>query len=229
MRFDAVILDFGNTLVPWTDAQTAALADRVRPAFEEALGPLPRYLERVLEARRRLWAERAETTMREVTVEEWVDEVCDGDAPAGLAAEVRRRLHAGFVEICATPPGLRTTLERLAARAPLAVLSNFSLEDPILEVLDRAGVRDLFRHVEVSAARGLAKPHPEPFEVVRDVLGAPMERTLMVGDDFWNDIVGAYRAGLLTALTHEHQQGPTSDPRAPDVRPDQILQSLADL
>jgi FMN phosphatase YigB (HAD superfamily) len=84
-------------------------------------------------------------------------------------------------------------------------------------------------HVEVSATSGFCKPHPEPFEIVREKLGVPMERVLMVGDDFWADIVGGHRAGFLTALSHEHRQGPTSDARAPEVSADRILTDLRQL
>ncbi len=229
MRFDGVIFDFGNTLVPWTDQQTLALSEALRPPFQAALGPQPDFVEHAARVHRRLWAERAETTMREVTVAEWVEGICAGTPPTGLVDEVMRALHDAFVSLCTMPPGLRAALKPLAARVPLAVLSNFSLADAILEVLDRANLADLFVHVEVSAMRGFAKPHPELFEVVREKLGTPMERTLMVGDDFWNDIVGGHRAGLLTALTHEHVRGPESDPRAPEVVPDRIIKSLAEL
>ena len=51
----------------------------------------------------------------------------------------------------------------------------------------------------------------------------------MVGDNFWADIVGGHRAGFLTALTREHHQGPTSDPRAPEVVADRVLKSLTEL
>jgi FMN phosphatase YigB (HAD superfamily) len=81
----------------------------------------------------------------------------------------------------------------------------------------------------VSSTGGWMKPHPEPFEKVRMALGTEMERTLMVGDDFFADIVGGYRAGLLTALTHEYHRMEPHDARAPEVSADRILSSLDEL
>ena len=51
----------------------------------------------------------------------------------------------------------------------------------------------------------------------------------MVGDEFWADIVGGHRAGFLTALTHEHRQGPTSDPRTPNITADTVITDLKEL
>ena len=101
--------------------------------------------------------------------------------------------------------------------------------EPIEASLKHAGLWDLFVHVEVSATSGLAKPHPSLFDTVRQHLDTPMERILMVGDEFWADIVGGHRAGFLTALTHEYRQGPTSDGRAPEVSADRVITSLQEL
>ncbi|MHC4732098.1 MAG: HAD family hydrolase, partial [Planctomycetota bacterium] len=134
-----------------------------------------------------------------------------------------------FLRNARFPDGIRELLERLARRRPLAVLSNFFMTPPVEAVLRRADLFDLFRHVEVSATSGFMKPHPAPFGIVLEELGTPAERTLMVGDDYWADVVGGHRAGLLTALTQEHRQGPTSDPRTPDIAADRVIRSVAEL
>ena len=100
---------------------------------------------------------------------------------------------------------------------------------PVDRLLKGSGLWDRFVHVEVSATSGFMKPHPAPFDTVRERLGTSMERTLMVGDDFWADIVGGHRAGLLTALTHEHRRDVTEDERVPAIRPDRVLERLHEL
>jgi len=229
MRFDAIIFDFGNTILPWGAAQGRALLAAIEGVFVGALGPQERFLERAHESRDRLIREREDGSLREVTCDEFVRDLCGGEAPAGLVDAVAEAGHRGFVENCRLPEGRRDLIARLAERYPLAVLSNFFLAGPVEEVLQRDGLWDLFVHVEVSAVEGWMKPHPAPFDTCREKLGTEFERTLMVGDDFFADVVGGYRAGLLTALSHEYRQAPAEDPRAPEVRADRILRSLDEL
>lgn len=228
MRHDAIVFDLGNTLLPWGEQESETLYAALARTLTDALGPVPDFLERARRLRDAVGG-RKYTTMREATVEEYVEIFCDGDAPAGLADAVGRTVHEVFLECARFPEDTRDLLERLAERHPLAVLSNFFMTGPVEVVLHRAQLHDLFRHVEVSATSGYMKPHPEPFRIVMEKLGTPPKRTLMVGDDYWADVVGGHRAGLLTALTHEHRQGPASDPRTPDIAPDRVITSLAEL
>ncbi|MHC4973537.1 MAG: HAD family hydrolase [Planctomycetota bacterium] len=228
MHHDAIVFDLGNTLLPWGDQHSEALYSALAQTLTDALGPVPDFLERAQRLRDAVGG-RKYTTMREATVDEYVDIFCDGAAPTGLADAVGRTVREVFLEHARFPEGTRALLERFARRGPLAVLSNFFMTSPVEEVLQRAQLFDLFRHVEVSATSGFMKPHPTPFRIVLEELGTPAERTLMVGDDYWADIVGGHRAGLLTALTHEHRQGPTSDPRTPDIAPGRVIRSLAEL
>jgi FMN phosphatase YigB (HAD superfamily) len=227
MRFDAVVLDLGNTLLPWGDRESAALYQRLERTLREAAGPLPDFTARAHRARTEL--DRKRTTMREATVAELLDCFLDRPAPPGLAETVERDVSRAFLDICRFPEGTRETLEKLARRQPLAVLSNFFLTGPIEELLDREGLTRYFAHIEVSATSGWMKPHGTPFTRVREALKLDGGRALMVGDDFWADIVGGTRAGFETALTHEHRQDAPSDPAAPGVTPGRILRRLDEL
>ena len=229
MRFDAVVFDLGNTLVPWRRQETVTLYTALQEAFESACGPMPDFFRTAAGVRDRLIAERENASMREITVEDLVCGICGGDAPDGLVDAVEEATNRIFDDVCRIPDDVHGVLERLGRDRPLALLSNFYLTQPIETSLKHAGLWDHFVHVEVSATSGLAKPHPALFDTVRQHLDTPMERILMVGDEFWADIVGGYRAGFLTVLTHEHRQGPTSDARAPEVSADRVITSLQDL
>lgn len=225
MEFDAIIFDFGNTLVPWGERQAKGLY----AAVHEALGPVDDFDVKAARAHMGLVRERENGSMREVTCAEFVAAILGEEPPEERVIAVAEAAHRAFVELCEVPGGTRPLLERLAERHKLAVLSNFFLEGPVEEVLRRAGLTELFVHVEVSAREGWMKPHPAPFDTVRATLGTEFERTLMVGDDFFADVVGGYRAGLLTALTHEYRRMDPFDARAPEVRPDRILSRLDEL
>ena len=228
MRFDGIVFDLGNTLVPWGEEHSVTLYGALEKTVSEAIGPVDDFVPRVLRLRDAA-VERKYTTMRETSVKEFVDAFCEGSAPDGLADAVAETVHETFLAVASVPEATRGLLRRLARRHPLAVLSNFFLASPVEAILERDGVRDLFAHVEVSVTGGFMKPHPAPFETVREHLGTSWETTLMVGDDFWADIVGGHRAGLLTALSHEHRQDVTADARAPEVSPDRVLRRLDEL
>lgn len=225
MEYDGILFDFGNTLVPWGDVESRRLFDALEPLFE----PVDDFAACAIGARDAILTRHEGSDLREATVEEFVEEMCNGNSTNGLVDAVSQRFHEAFVEICTVPAGLRDLLDDLGRHRPLAVLSNFVLTRPVEEALERGGVADAFVHIEVSATSGFMKPHPEPFEIAVEAMGIDKERTLMVGDNFFADVVGGYRAGLLTALTHQYREGPTSDPRAPEVRADRILGSLDEL
>lgn len=225
MEFDAIIFDFGNTLIPWGQRQALGLYHAVR----DVMDPMDDFDARAREAHMGLVRQRENGSMAEVTCAEFVSAILGETASDELVRRVEQAAGAAFVELAVVPEHVRPILEALRGRYRLAVLSNFFLEGPVEEVLRRSGLADCFDHVEISATGGWMKPHPEPFDKVRMALGSDMERTLMVGDDFFADIVGGYRAGLLTALTHEYHQAEPSDARAPEVTPDLILTSLHEL
>jgi FMN phosphatase YigB (HAD superfamily) len=229
MRYDAIVLDLGNTLLPFGEREDRAFYGTLERTLAGALGPMPDFADRARRAKAKLHFERRRTTMREVTVAELLECFLDSPPPAGLAGTVERAVGSLFLDICRFPEGTRDTLARLASRQPLALLSNFFLTSPIEELLERDGLARHFAHIEVSATSGYMKPHGTPFARVREALDLDGGRALMVGDDFWADIVGGTRAGFDTALTHEHRQDEPSDPEAPGVRPGRILQSLDEL
>jgi FMN phosphatase YigB (HAD superfamily) len=226
-RYDAIVLDLGNTLLPWGERESALLYERLGRTLLEALGPIPDFAARARHARTSL--DRKRTTMREATVAELLACFLDGPAPPGLAETVEREVSRAFLDICRFPEGTEATLAKLARRQPLALLSNFFLTGPVEELLDRARLTRHFAHIEVSATSGWMKPHGTPFARVREALGLDGGGALMVGDDFWADVVGGTRAGFETALSHEHRQDEPSDPHAPGVKPGRILKKLDEL
>ena len=162
-------------------------------------------------------------------MDEFVRELHGSAPPEGLVDATASTIHEVFQELVTIPEGLGELLDELGRDRPLAVLSNFVMTEPIDTLLENTGLRARFVHVEVSATRGWMKPHPEPFGVVLEAMGTDPARTLMVGDDFFADIVGATRVGLRTALTHQHREGPTRDARAPDVRAELVIRDLREL
>lgn len=80
------------------------------------------------------------------------------------------------------------------------------------------------------AAAVCGKPNPEFFHAAVASLGLTTDRppVVMVGDDLWFDVGGAQRAGLAGWLVRTGKFRADAL-RAGDVRPDRVLDSLADL
>jgi ribonucleotide monophosphatase NagD (HAD superfamily) len=60
------------------------------------------------------------------------------------------------------------------------------------------------------------------------MVGTPVERTAMVGDDIVNDVLGAQAAGLVGILVRTGKFMPTDLDTASN-EPDHVIDSIADL
>ena len=76
-----------------------------------------------------------------------------------------------------------------------------------------------------SSEHGYMKPHPSIFQAAMTLVGAPPERSVMVGDSLTHDIEGARRAGMRGVLVHRSEE-PAPDTDVPVIR---SLKELPDL
>lgn len=118
-------------------------------------------------------------------------------------------------------PDTLPALQRMAARVPLAALSNGNAD------LTRVGIAAHFSFQLGAREHGKAKPDASIFHAACTRLEAAATQVLHVGDDVEMDIVGAARAGLRTCWINRDRQPWPRD----DVRPDlefATLTALAD-
>ena len=115
-------------------------------------------------------------------------------------------------------------LERLAARVPLAGLSNGNA------CLERVGVMHLFDFQLGAREHGAAKPDPGIFLAACRRLGIAPAQVLHVGDDIEMDVVGAHGAGLRSCwlARDDHADAPRAWPHA-DLGPDITVPTLTAL
>ena len=90
-------------------------------------------------------------------------------------------------------------LRRLAERYRLAVVSNFDYTPTALDILERAGVLELFDTIVVSDEVGWRKPRRDIFDAALGRLGVRAEESLFVGDRADMDVLGAQRIGMDAA------------------------------
>lgn len=105
-------------------------------------------------------------------------------------------------------------LRTLAERYRLAVVSNFDYTPTALDILQRAGVAELFGAVVVSDAVGWRKPKRVIFDEALHRLAVRPEQALFVGDRADIDVLGAQRIGMDAAWIN-----PEGAPLPPGVGP----------
>jgi len=97
------------------------------------------------------------------------------------------------------------------------------------EIPDAAGV---IAALEATSGRKLdevvGKPSPHTVQVALERLGLPAENVAMVGDRLGTDVLMARRGGLVGILTLSGVTKP-EDLEGADVRPDYVIESLAEL
>ena len=107
----------------------------------------------------------------------------------------RTRVSANWSEI---RPGTRESLQRLAQKYRLAVISN--ADGKIADVLARCGIADCFESITDSGIVGKEKPHPAIFDEAVRTMGVSAKESLYIGDVYSIDYLGATSFGMQSIL-----------------------------
>ncbi|MBT2745516.1 MULTISPECIES: HAD-IA family hydrolase [unclassified Lysobacter] len=155
------------------------------------------------------------TTQRRLTLERMLRESGDDIALAAPAFDVF------FAARCEVEhyADSEAALQRLAARLPLAALTNGNAD------LVKIGLMPLFRFQLGAREHGRAKPDASIFHAACSRLELEPAQVLHVGDDIELDIVGGAQAGLRTCwINREDRRWPHAH-----LRPDLEFTTLAEL
>jgi HAD superfamily hydrolase (TIGR01549 family) len=92
-------------------------------------------------------------------------------------------------------PGAPAAVRRWHSRALVAIVTNNTAEEQE-EKLRFLGLEDAVDQLVASAVVGTAKPDPRIFQIALDRAGVEPFETVMIGDSWSSDVVGARRAGI---------------------------------
>lgn len=101
----------------------------------------------------------------------------------------------GLSQVSQWLPGAQTGFRRIAARYDVGLITN-GLTNVQHPRIDRIGIRDALKTIQVSEEVGTMKPKSEIFELALLQAGHSKERSLMVGDSVTSDLQGAANAGI---------------------------------
>ena len=88
-------------------------------------------------------------------------------------------------------------LEYLSEKYNLHIITNGFEEVQHLK-LNNSGIKKYFKTVTTSEEVGFKKPHPSVFQKAMSKASAVPQKSIMIGDSFEADIVGAENAGMYT-------------------------------
>ncbi len=217
----AITLDLDDTL--WPFAPIGERIERVldawmrehSPATAERFpaGEMRALRERVVAAHPRLVHDLG--ALRRLTLERALAE--SGGDPA-LADAAYEAFYEARNQVECYPDAI-DALERIAARVPVAALTNGNAD------LARIGLDRHFRFSLAARDHGAAKPEAGIFHAACARLGCAPGDVLHVGDDIELDVLGASRAGLLSCwINRDGLDWPHAE-----VRPDLHFDTLAAL
>jgi putative hydrolase of the HAD superfamily len=222
----AITLDLDDTL--WPVAPAIERAEAALDAWLQAHAPRtamrwPRPVRRLL--RDQVEAENPQlahdfTAQRLITLERML---ASSGEDTTLVAPAFEAYFAARCEVEHYDDTLQA-LERLAARVPLAAVSNGNA------CLKRIGLMHLFAFQLGAREHGAAKPARSIFHAACAQLQCRPEHVLHVGDDVALDVIGAAQAGLRTCWINrcDRHDAVRDWPHA-ELQPDLHVQSLAAL
>jgi HAD superfamily hydrolase (TIGR01509 family) len=233
-RFDAVLLDYGNTVVQFDRPQIESIHAAMSCYLSTALGPLKAAaLGAVMDdvcVRSPLSQDKREMTaceqMGHVLSMAYGKRFDEHDEEVVAADREYQRL---FVESLAADETTARAIGELRSQVPVGLISNYPCGATLRRSLARIGLGRSFWPIVISGEVGYVKPHAKLFAVALEALRLPAERVLLVGDSWANDMVGGHEAGMATC----HLLGLTSDrdleERYRIYRPDFTIEHLTEL
>ena len=144
----------------------------------------------------------------------------------GLSEFWRERFHVYREQQAKFFPGALETIQAFRELGvKLALVTNGAAE-PQRAKVERFNLAPLFDHVQIEGEAGFGKPQEQAYVHAMQILGVQPHETWMVGDNLEWEVAAPQRLGIY-AIWHDHLG--EGLPPGSSVRPDRIVQSIAEL
>jgi len=133
------------------------------------------------------------------------------------AAEISQRYRDQYQRLRRPVPGAPEFVRRMAARARVGMVTNNEYREQE-EKLRFLGLSDVVDPLVVSAKEKVAKPDPRIFRIALEREGFRASETVMIGDSWRNDVLGARGAGIRPVWFNRFGQARPTRHRADEIR-----------
>ena len=217
-QYTDLFIDFDDTLYDTHGNSVIALRELFDALHLERWFPDSQvFYDRYWEANIDLWTRysRGEITRDYLIVERFRRPLSYGD---GLEPTEQYCLDASdlFLDLCSSKPGLvegaRELMDYLKAKGYRLHMCSNGFHEVQYKKLRSCGLDCHFDTIVLSEDAGVNKPSPLFFDYAIQTTGAQKSTTLMIGDNFQTDILGAKRYGLDTAYFNRFPDYPAAEP-----------------
>lgn len=217
-KYIDLFIDFDDTLYDTHGNAVIALGELFDALHLERWFPDAQvFYDRYWETNIDLWTRysRGEITRDYLIVERFRRPLSYGQ---GLEPSIDYCLEASdlFLDFCSSKPGLvagaRELMDYLKGRGYRMHMCSNGFHEVQYKKLRACGLHDFFDTVILSEDAGANKPSKVFFDYAFRQTGAQKETTLMIGDNFQTDILGAKHAGLDTAYFNRYPDYPAPEP-----------------
>lgn len=217
-KYIDLFIDFDDTLYDTHGNAVIALGELFDALHLERWFPDAQvFYDRYWETNIDLWTRysRGEITRDYLIVERFRRPLSYGQ---GLEPSIDYCLEASdlFLDFCSSKPGLvagaRELMDYLKGRGYRMHMCSNGFHEVQYKKLRACGLRDFFDTIILSEDAGANKPSKQFFDYAFRQTGAQKETTLMIGDNFQTDILGAKHAGLDTAYFNRYPDYPAPEP-----------------
>jgi len=135
---------------------------------------------------------------------------CDQEQALALAPQVHAHMSEHFKPENTLAPDAHITLSRLRDEGyTLGLITNRSR--PVQEEMETLGIAHYFDLILAAGEVQSFKPAPEIFDHALNRVGVQPQASLYVGDNYYADIVGAARVGMIPVLLDPDRVFPEAD------------------